>query len=72
MKAAIYPLKEVSIKIKHQYGKKSILMYMRIVNFALEQVSEKTFKEEMEKKLADQANSTHFIKTILEEINSNP
>ena len=47
-------------------------MYMRIVNFALEQVSEKTFKEEMEKKLADQANSTHFIKTILEEINSNP
>jgi hypothetical protein len=50
VKSAIYPLKEVSVKIKHYYDLKCISMYMRIVNFALEKITESPFKEDIKEK----------------------
>ncbi len=66
MKAAIYPLKDVHIKIYKAYGEDCLKEYVKIINYSLDQVENGSFKEKMNEAIGHVIKQSSLLKDNIE------
>ncbi len=69
MKAAIYPLKDVHIKIYKAYGHDCLKEYVKLINYSLDQVESASFKKKMFEAIGHVIKQSSVLKTIIQQLN---